>query len=226
MRYLLASALIFLVACGSDVVSPVPSIADARGEVVFDGNSLTAAHGGHIPYPDFVMQDLGNPLGLDTANVAVSGQTTLNMIARGPTFVDPLHTTKPVNVLVVWEGTNDMYFGATPEEAYAHLISYAAARKADGWKIVVLTIMPRAGLYTRPDFEVVRQQFNTLLRANWQTFADQFADIALDPRFGAPGAQEDTMYFEDETHLTQYGISEMAHLTTPAVRRAILSAMR
>ena len=217
---------IALTACGSADVTQLPGIGSAKGIIVFDGNSLTSPLHGHTPYPDFVMEELGHPTGLAAANVAVPGQTTPDMILRGPSQVDRLHSPGPVNIVVMWEGTNDMYFGATPEAAYQHLVNYATARRAAGWYVVVLTLMPRTGINTRHDFEDVRQRLNAMIRANWRSFADQLADVAADRRFGADGAELNITYFEDSTHLTQFGIEKMADLVTPMIRRAIFSQMR
>lgn len=209
MRFVLC---FFFAACS---VSTAPVRAPS-GTIVFDGNSQTAPLHGHTPYPDFVMRELGDSL-LASVNVAVPGQTTIDMLARAPTMVDA-RKGSGVNVVVEWEGTNDLYFGATPEVAYQRLVDYAGQRRRAGWKIVILTIMPRTGINTRPDFESVRVQLNGLIRSHWHDFADQLADVALDPRFGAPLAEMDTTYFEDGTHLTQYGIEQMSHLVTPSVR--------
>jgi lysophospholipase L1-like esterase len=213
--------LLALCGCSADAISGQPELAKVTGTIIFDGNSLTSPLHGHTPYPNFVIQELRTPAGLLVVNTAVPGQTTADMIMRGPSVVDVLHASRGVNIVVMWEGTNDLYFGATPQIAYQHLVEYALARKRAGWKVVVLTLMPRTGVNTRKDFEVVRQSLNAMIRANWRTFSDQLADVALDPRFGAPDAELNPRYFEDGTHLTQYGIEHMAHLATPAIERLL-----
>src|SRR5665647_2122247 len=87
----------------------------SRGLVVFDGCSLVddAGVARDASMPAQVMALL--PGGLDMKNLGVGGQTTQMMAADADTEVDPLYaTSRRCNILVCWEGTNDLILGTAP----------------------------------------------------------------------------------------------------------------
>lgn len=110
-----------------------------------DGNSLTSGVGatpGVSDYPTVLSGLIGG--GWTLSNFGVSGQTTQAMSADAATQVDP--TLRPAkNVLIAWEVTNDLFFGATAEGARDNFRAYCAARRATGWYVIVLPVLPREG---------------------------------------------------------------------------------
>lgn len=160
-------------------------------QVVCDGNSLTDGYGSStglhtapnnmtgMDYPAQLSRSLST--GFQVLNFGVSGQTTTQMSSDAATQIDPLFnaTAYGQNILVAWEITNDVQNGQVSwPQAYQNFKNYCLARKAAGWKIVVLTVLPRQ--YFGPDdviFEVGRIATNTLLRLEWPQYADAIADV-------------------------------------------------
>lgn len=210
-----------------------PAATAALGQVVCDGNSLTSGAGssGGQNYPNILAALLGDDWLV--TNKGVSGQTTPDMAGDADTDVDPLYDagTYEHNVLVAWEGTNDLYFGASAADAYAALVAYCQARQAAGWTVVVATLLPRGdfpGTSTLPggdpeaEHETRRQAVNALIRANWATFADALADVAADARIGDDGDEDGATYYAgDGVHLSNAGYAAVAPLFEAAVLAAI-----
>lgn len=198
-------------------------------KLVADGNSLTVGQGStggqdYLQQLKTLLTDTAPKVIADPvlANFGVGGQTTDAMIADAATQIDTTLAavgTYSAQVLLGWEGTNDLYFGATAQDAYDDLATYYAARKAAGWRVLAFTITPRSNSGTPSDFETKRQQVNALLRANWPAFADGLVDVAADHRIGREGAETDTTYYTDLVHMTNAGYAVVAELASAAVQR-------
>lgn len=194
--------------------------------LVCDGNSLTAGNQSSTGY-DYPCQ-LQALLSTDyeVANFGVSGQTTPDMSGDAASQIDPLYSSSNAgNVLVAWEGTNDLYFNAGATDAYDHLVSYCQARRSAGFRVYVGTIIPRGvwpGTSTIPGdaatqeatFESWRATVNANLRANWSSFADGLVDFAADARLSD---YNDTTYFADKIHMTDTGYAIVAGLVRDAI---------
>lgn len=201
---------------------PEGSLATAlavRGLVVFDGCSLVFDSG--LPAADMMPdQTMGLlPPGLEMVNLGVPGQTTGMMTADAAAEVDPLYSAgRDHNVLVVWEGTNDLAYGTTRPldagQAYRHLAEYCRARRRAGFEVVLLTVLPREG---SASFNAARSDLNERLRAGWRDFADALADVAADPSIGRDGAELDPAYYRDTVHLTAEGYRVVAGIVAGEV---------
>lgn len=187
-----------------------------------DGNSLTygtgASDAAHA-YPSLLAANLGATWW--TPNYGFTGQRTTAMTAQAPRQVDPkLGVSYAKHILVAWEVTNDLYFGASAATAYSNYVAYCQARQAAGWQVVAATVLPRSDTSTPGTFEADRQTVNTNVRANWATFASVLADVAADTRLGDAGDQLDTTYYSaDRVHLKDAGYA----VVEPIVRAAVLS---
>lgn len=180
--------------------------------IVFDGNSMT--DDATSSYPSGTIAALA---GLwDTYNFGVSGQTTIEMLADAETQIDPLYNaTLGKNIVVCWEGTNDIKLGATKEDAYARLVQYCQARQAAGYQVVICTIVDRQQVGQPADFATSRAYVNTQIGSNWQTFADALADLWADTRLQDA---TDTTYFNvDKVHLTAAGYAIVAEIVVTAI---------
>jgi lysophospholipase L1-like esterase len=178
----------------------------ATGQIVFDGNSMT---GGSSTYPATVMPTFPS---MTSTNVGVPGQTTPDMLSDAVTQVDPLYNgTLANNVLVCWEGTNDLKLGATAASAYSSLVTYCSNRRAAGYKVVIVTLLPRNDGGTPGTFEADRQTVNTNIRANWTTFADALADVAAIGAIGDFGDSNNATYYQDNVHMTALGYDIVAY---------------
>ena len=223
-----------LVGCGAAPgaapVTGAPSPAAARtapsaaaaGLVVFGGCSLVADTGldDADGMPAQVMALL--PKGLEGLNLGVPGQTTQMMQADATAQVDPEARGRRDPVLVVWEGTNDLMYGTDPPydvaAAYRHLAAYCRARQAAGYRVVLLTVLPREG---SAPFEAARTALNARLRSGWRGFADGLADVAADEAVGRAGAEFDEAYYRDTVHLTPAGYRVVAGYVAEAVSRLL-----
>lgn len=194
------------------VPTPVPVTGDL---IVTDGNSLT--DGAYSTYPRMLIDDLGGTWTL--RNFGVSGQTTANMLKDVQAQIDPLFSPKRASILVAWEITNDLKRDASRGDAYERFQRYCRERRAVGWKVIALTVLPRVRNESQSKFENDRSAINADMRLNWPSFADGLADVAADNRIGDFGDQLDKMYYSDGTHLTGQGYAIVADLVAAQVRR-------
>jgi lysophospholipase L1-like esterase len=192
--------------------------------LVFDGNSLTFGTDASSPdeaYPNQVVRTLQEEgVSCAAVNLGVPGQATPAMAAGAASKVDPLFRKGSSAILVAWEATNHMTNGATAQEAFDAFAQYCEARKEAGWKVVVLSVLPRDNPH-QPDFESKRQQFNQLLREHWSEFADRLCDVGDDPEIGQEGDEYGPLYV-NQVHLTDEGYGIVARY----VHDAVVSLMR
>lgn len=183
-------------------------------QVICDGNSLTVG----FPltalnaYPTIMSAALGQVW--KVTNLGVSGQTTADMIADAATQVDVLYSSSfAKNVVVCWEGTNSIWFGANATTTYNDIVSYCTGRRAAGFKVVVCNILPRTPFDGTQ--EGYRTTVNSNIASNWATFADARVDVAGDSRLS--NAANTTYYQADGIHLTDAGYAVAAELIGAAV---------
>jgi hypothetical protein len=174
------------------------------GTIVFDGDSLSAQG-----YPAAAVALLAEP-GWTSVVEAVGGQAVQTCLDNVAT-VDARYA--PGNVVVLWVGTND-YGVHTPAELYAHIVTYCQGRQAVGFKVVTCTLTPRSN---DPAVWAFRDAVNALIRAGWATYADGLVDIGADPVIGYNGAENDTTYYTDLTHMTTAGQLIVAGLVAAAL---------
>lgn len=189
-------------------------------QVLCDGNSLTAGLG-HVSaedaYPGQLSRILGDCSGnMSVKNLGNGGQTTLDMLARAPTQIDPLLDRKfDLNVVVAWEGTNQLKLGSSRDDAYQALVQYCQARRAAGFRVIILTILPRSNNDVPDSFAASRDYVNHALRENWQTFADGLVDVAADSRFN--DVTDPTYYLDDGIHLNEFAYRIIAEKVVVAI---------
>ena len=182
--------------------------------LICDGNSLTAGAGSTTgnDYPSQLRTLLGS--GYWVTNVGVGGKNTAQMISGGAESVDSRQDFwNPRNWLIAWEGTNELGI-STAEGAYDLLVQYCQERRAAGAnKIIVGTMLPADGRS-----EVERQEYNDLIRTNWDSFADAFADVGDDPTIGQTGDNLNLTYYNaDKVHMTDAGYAIVAGIFEDAV---------
>jgi hypothetical protein len=193
-----------------DATPPVP----LGGQIIFDGNSLTAVPSS--TYPPRVMASLGSNWLYH--NFGVGGQTTTEMLADVATQIDVLYDTNlSKNVVICWEWRNAISVDEhTIEQTYADCVTYCQGRQAVGFQVVVLTVLPRA-YETYQDFENKRLAVNALIRANWGNFADALADVGTDSTIGPVDAADNIAYYYDGMHLTDAGYTIVANIVIAAL---------
>jgi hypothetical protein len=131
--------------------------------------------------------------------------------------VDALYSPfNSTNTLVVFAGVNNFTAGDSAATVYAKSKLYMAARKAVGWK-VILVLEPSSVPY-----ETQRNALNTLWGGDFVTtlvlgrvygglpYADRAIATNGNPLIGMDGDSADTTYFSDGTHLTRDGATVLA----------------
>lgn len=185
--------------------------------LICDGDSLTWRSPTNLTYPQQLLSGLvDRPI---MFNFGVAGQGVNNMASDAATQIDPVATTAAVRVLVAWGGTNDLgpTGGGSLSGLETAITNYCNARRAAGFKVVVVTLLPR-GDGTPATQETARAAYNVWLRANYTTFADGLADVGADPTIGAAGAYSNTTYYDPDTvHLTDAGYGIVASIVRPAI---------
>lgn len=181
----------------------LPDTRQASPLIIADGNSLT-----NTDYSDgatsWVWYLAQAYFDWRIVNVACAGKTTPHQAERAPIYVDRLY--EPGAICIMWEVTNDLFFGASPAQAVSNLRAYCQARRTVGFRVLTLTVLPRRAA----DFEALRTEANRLLRSQWREFADGLIDVAGDV-VGQSGQNEDvTYYLPDGTHLNNAGEQRVA----------------
>jgi lysophospholipase L1-like esterase len=194
------------------------------GLVACDGNSLTGGSGATAgcDYPAVMSDNLAAlPFGVWVVeNLGDGGETIEDMLTSAPTEVDVLYdATRAHNICVVWEGCNAIgTLGYSGVELEAALETYCLARKAVGWEVVILTVLPFGGATARLTYEPKRVAANALIVANWAGYADALADVAADTDIGEDGDQDNPTYYNvDMWHMTDAGYAIVAGIVQTAV---------
>ncbi len=164
--------------------------------------------------------------GVAWVNVAVIGATTGYLAGLAPVQVDTLRKIPgPLHLMVFWEGTNDLSYGASVDSAVDMLRAFVANRRAVGWQVIVASVLPRVPAQITPeDFESRRQTYNTWMRGHWREIADGFVDVASDVGIGTVGANFGPYYMDDEIHLRTTGEVRVATLMRPEIGRLVAAA--
>jgi len=184
--------------------------------IIFDGNSMTNGYSSANPgYADRVVHTL-SPFG--SYNFGVNGQTIVDMTNDAPTQIDPLYSAiYAKNIVVCWELTNYLQSVQNPTTVYNAVVTYCQARRAIGWKAVVLTCLPRTDASAYANFEVDRLVLNTNIRTNYATWADALADIGNDATIGTALAPNNTTYYSDKLHPTSAGYAIVDTIVRTAI---------
>lgn len=199
MKYLII--ILSLVACSKS--EPAATI---KPNIVIDGNSLAKGYLSSFGGYTKVFKDAG----YNVTNVAIGGQTTLQMITN---HADVDSAIKDNTILIVDEITNDLFYGATVDTALARVQRYIDERKKlhPNVKVIVVSPTPRSNAGTPPDFESKRQ--DVLLRMKGYIIAPVGSSF-----LGAANAQYDTLYYCDKVHHTDRGYIERGQIILNTIK--------
>ena len=155
-------------------------------------------------------------------NFGLGAVTLASLASQASTVVDPLYDGARRSVLVIFAGTNDVALSGTPgATVYSTLASYCNARRAVGWKVCVVTMLPRTGTNTE------RATYNSLIRANWPSFADALADVGGDATIGQDGQNTNTTYYNaDAIHPNSACHAILANYIRAATGKLLLPPAR
>lgn len=202
----LASPLTCNVVCDGDSIT--------EGTFGFDGSGAPAAGGIATPWT----QSLAPTLDAQwvVVNRGIVSVTLATLVADAAANIDPLlfASLSGHNVCVIWAGTNDLAsHGDTVANVESNLQTYSAARRAAGWKVVIVPMLSRGD----GTLEAKKDSLNTWLTNNWSTFAD--ALVVLPSTLVGDGARANPTYFmADNIHPNQ---TSATTIIAPAISTAI-----
>ena len=194
------------------VISPPPvGLPGSNIRMCFAGDSISVGFfSDGNGFASVAMENLGYKE-TDYWIAAIGGATVVNCLYNDTTNVDPYYNSSlgpNKNIVCAFMGTNDLIIsGASITTLELNYQAYCQARRAAGFKLIAVTLLPRTVQNGQNvNFESQRQAFNTWLRANYTNFADALADPGADANIGVPGANTNmTYYYSDGTHLTTAG---------------------
>lgn len=184
--------------------------------VVWDGGSIVAGHRADPGY-DFPTETLSLVPRVCQSYVSYTGGAKVaDMLAEAPSEVDAhFRLGADLNLCVVQAGGGDFRAGASAADVYGALKTYCTERRAEGFRVVVLTVLPASDPVT---FEATRLAYDALLRTSWGKFADGLVDVAADGRIGGTGDNLDRQFYQsDAVHLTNAGNAVMASVAAPVL---------
>lgn len=153
--------------------------------VVWDGDSIT--NGGFNEFRSYVDPAMRQLSVLARCiNNAQTGQTLAQMATNYASRCAPMYSaSNSKNVLLIFGGTNDIAANVSAATAFSSLLTYAAAARATGYKVIVGTMLARtqgfSGGQTAGGFETARQTFNASIASDALTHWDGVADFAAVP---------------------------------------------
>jgi lysophospholipase L1-like esterase len=204
-----------IVGIGSDYVNTISLL-------LFQGDSMTAGVSPASPYPNSI--NVLNPF--VKINNAVGSKTIATINLEAAALDDVLY--RPYareNVYILWAGTNDLYNNFNVESAFNNLVATARNRQKKGFKVIVLTTLPRCGFASNGSttMESLINAYNVLIRQRWSTFSDGIADVASNTTLQSVNPCTDTVYYNgDGIHLTNAGNA----LILPYIQEAINEVSR
>ena len=158
-----------------------------RNWVMFEGDSITAGAAGTpfgytaqtaiTPYPQGII-------------TAVPGSNISDLVSREAADNALLQPSPTRNILTVLIGANDLGDAGGASGFVGNVKSYCLAMRAAGWKIVVLTVLPR----TYTGFNAWRNEVNSLIVAD-TSFYDAIVRLDLDPVIGCDACAANTTYY-------------------------------
>jgi lysophospholipase L1-like esterase len=189
---------------------------NADKRIIFEGDSLTYGGGGlnYVKYADtYPAKVMADKSLIDWYNFGIPGYAvtgTNGAINQSSWRITPFYLAGANNIMIVWLGTNDIaLLSVTANDCYNALVTYCQARQADGWTVIVLTMIPRSDR----DVITARNDYNTLIRENYESFASALADVGGDSRIGVDGASNQLTYFtSDKVHLNSAGYAIVAEI--------------
>jgi lysophospholipase L1-like esterase len=160
------------------------------------------------------IEHLGLPKGIAIHNVSVSGQWMLTGLGQRDKDLFPFRDKKHTSVLLIQQGTNDLFGGSTAPHLYENVLKpFVSLSQAAGFYVAVNTVLPRrdSGWMSDPAHEQQRLEYNQMVRAN-SIGADAVIDVAADPEIGDRSDPGTSPHYADGVHLRQSGQERLAKM--------------
>lgn len=193
--------------------------------VVVAGHSIPRGFGlaPSSSYPFLMQPNLWATSPARLLNTAVSGYTIAQMATAYPSIVAPqLSTARAKNILLVDGPSNSVAFGSlTAAQVLTALYSYCDTARADGWKVVIVSMLPRTDAGIRGSTEADRVTVNTDIAANHASHSDAYADVASIAGMSTTTDTTGVNFQSDHVHPSVAGHA----LIEAVVRTAVLSLL-
>lgn len=222
--------------------------ANGGNRVTYEGNSFIATYSLGTEITNGLTAANADS---STASYAVSSASISSIIGSSNYMLDSARiaavdarysATAYRNVIVVFEGINELYYqlGVNPESAsVANTVQafqdYCTLQTAKGFKLVINSLTPRNNVGTPANYETARLSVNTALRnifnvstgitrvfkssnPTWSNVI--LCDVGADPDFGQTGDENDlTYYLSDKVHPTTLTVNLIAdNYYAPAIQ--------
>ncbi|HRA65151.1 MAG TPA: SGNH/GDSL hydrolase family protein [Caldilinea sp.] len=202
--------------------APTPPLIILIGNSITDTLGLFAANGDAVqPWYWFANQDVSvGAVRAAWAMTAVRGYDLSGIVARiHPQMIAPLLSSwRGQRVAFVWEGTNELVQTRNAQVCWQRHIAYCDSLRAAGAQVVVGTILKRSYVWDGWDYEAARNEFNTLVRAEWSQHADAMMDVGADITLGETHPPPDPEYWVDHSHPATAGQRIIASYAANALR--------
>jgi hypothetical protein len=187
---------------------------------------------GHTTYLDNTCNLIANP-NVTMMRYGYPGQTASYVNQNNlPSIISSFNFTIYSKIICpIWFGANEITYPAstsTAEQDYENIVAAHTAVKNAGAKSIAVTVLNRLDRFALPDSasDTKRLAINALITANWQSFADGFADLSNQPLIYTSDAPNNATYFNQsdpdglsKVHLTSKG----AFLVAKEVSKAFLT---
>ena len=191
--------------------------------ITFDGNSIVAGQGVSTAarYSDLIMldTDLVKTFGSVKQNIAVGGQTTVDMITRQSSYLFPYYESRCArNLVIAMEVRNDLYFGASDATALADIQNYIQYCNDHNFDVIWINQTPSTGGTpvgrTQAQLETSRQWVRSQMLGIYNvstpipllttdaTGRNFNLDLAGDSIMGDVSYCSNLTYYQDGTHWT------------------------
>lgn len=190
------------------------------GKVFAIGDSIAAGVSASIRYNNFVRQS-GKLLSkrVPVYNFGRGGHSLAQEVIdyNSAGFAGPVIRQFADNrIVIVQPGTNDIgAFGRTAAQMYADMQTICGFIRADGAKAIPATVLPNSAWNGTQ--QTTWSDYNTLLRANWATFADSLCDFQANAVIGPFSAASDAAKYPDGLHPSESTQTIMATIAAAAV---------
>jgi lysophospholipase L1-like esterase len=194
-----------------------------RGNIVFDGDSITESDGAEDGRNWGSVARARSTIPFNVYNVARGGSTYPNQESSFFTWAESIYESDDLyNLVVVSCGSNDIAGGDDSDTVIANLQSYVTNIQAEGYDVVIGTIIPRRTFNEQSEMETYRLTVNQWIRDNYESLGCLgIIDFASDPTMGTTSNVEVTSFFQDGTHPTQLGYEIMGGIAAEALEPII-----
>ena len=184
------------------------------GVVVQAGDSIGAGLGAN----DWAAIDhMGFSSGVIIRNVSVSGKSMQTGYGYRVNEVFPFRSATAPSVLLIQQGTNDLYYGTSANSLYRNIATpFVSEAKKAGFYVVIDTILPRTDSGWTPAMEQERIAYNLLVRSN-RAGADAVNDLAADEMMGDGSLAVNGAFYADGAHPSLVGQQRLAILNATAI---------